>query len=220
MGPAQLAGVLVDRRAGGGRGARARRTTRRPTPGCAPSSSSRRGAEPAVLPVRDAVRRRGDRPARHPHRARHLPVRHRERPDPRAPSRLRRLPDVTRSITDELARRQPRRDRPPGLRDLPRPRHRDRRGALRRGRRAAVRARGRRRRTAARATRRPTPTCAATCSSTRPRRRRAPTRSTPATASCPRTPTSPAPVIDAGLTWVGPPPESIERWAPRSRPRS
>ena len=25
-------------------------------------------------------------------------------------------------------------------------------------------------------------------------------------------------VIDAGLTWVGPTPESIERWAPRSPP--
>ena len=37
-----------------------------------------RGAEPAVLPVRDAVRRRRDRPPRHPHRPGHLPVRDRE----------------------------------------------------------------------------------------------------------------------------------------------
>ena len=44
------------------------------------------------------------------------------------------------------ARRQPRRDRPPGLRDLPPPRHRDRGGALRRRRRPALRARGRHRR--------------------------------------------------------------------------
>ena len=36
---------------------------------------------PAVLPLRDALRRRRHRPARHPHRARHLPVRvHRQRP--------------------------------------------------------------------------------------------------------------------------------------------
>ena len=31
----------------------------------------------------------------------------------------------------------------------------------------------------------------------------------PATASCPRTPPSPAAVIDAGLTWIGPPPAAI-----------
>ena len=40
-------------------------------------------------------------------------------------------------------------------------------------------------------------------------RGRAPTRSTPATASSPRTPSSPRPCIDAGLTWIGPPPEAI-----------
>ena len=34
----------------------------------------RRGAEPAVLPLRDALRRRRHRPARHPHGARHLPL--------------------------------------------------------------------------------------------------------------------------------------------------
>ena len=37
----------------------------------------------------------------------------------------------------------------------------------------------------------------------------APTRCIPATASCPRTPTSPRAVLDAGLTWVGPPPKAI-----------
>ena len=41
------------------------------------------------------------------------------------------------------------------------------------------------------------------------RRSPAPTPSTPATASCPRTPTSPQAVIDAGLTWIGPSPQSI-----------
>ena len=35
--------------------------------------------------------------------------------------------------------------------------------------------------------------------------------STPATGSCPRTPRSPSQVLDAGLTWVGPAPDSIER---------
>ena len=48
------------------------------------------------------------------------------------------------------------------FRDLPPPRHRDRRGPLRRRRRAAVRPRGRRRRTAARQRARPRPTCAPT----------------------------------------------------------
>ena len=54
------------------------------------------------------------------------------------------------------------------------------------------------------------PTCAAT-SSSRPRCVPARTRSTRATASCPRTPTSPAHVLAAGLTWVGPTPESMEQ---------
>ena len=54
------------------------------------------------------------------------------------------------------------------FRDLPRPRHRHRRGALRRRRRPAVRARGRPRRPAAREHARRRPTCAATWSS-RPR---------------------------------------------------
>ena len=41
--------------------------------------------------------------------------------------------------------------------------------------------------------------------------RRAPRRSTPATASSPRTPASRAPSRSAGLVWIGPPPEAIER---------
>ena len=80
MGPAQLAGVLsiVARAAAEAKGkeyddaadaghARVRR-------------GQRRGAEPAVLPLRDAVRRRRDRPARHPDDPRHLPVRDHRQP--------------------------------------------------------------------------------------------------------------------------------------------
>ena len=42
------------------------------------------------------------------------------------------------------------------------------------------------------------------------RSRPAPTRSTPATASCPRTPSSPRPAREAGITFVGPPPDVLE----------
>ena len=58
--------------------------------------------------------------------------------------------------------------------------------------------------------RRPRPTSTSTRSSTPPSGP-APTRSTPATASSPRTPTSPRPCIDAGLTWIGPPPAGDPR---------
>ena len=188
---------------------RASPTTRRPTPACGPSSSSPiEEQSPAVLPLRDGLRRRRHRPARHPHRARHLPVRDRERAG-RGHRRLRRLQDVsgmgnevvpTSSTTRvtrllvanraEIASRV--------FAHLPPPRHRDGRRALRRRRRPAVRRRGRRRRAGCPATARPTPTCAPTSWSTRPRRQPAPTRSTPATASSPRTPTSPAPSSTPG----------------------
>ena len=45
------------------------------------------------------------------------------------------------------------------------------------------------------------------------------TRSTPATASSPRTPASPAPCIDAGLTWIGPPPAAIAAMGSKIGPR-
>ena len=76
---------------------------------------------------------------------------------------------------------------------------------LRRRRRRAVRRRGRRRRAAAR--RRPGRHLPARRPDHRGRARApAPTRSTRATASCPRTPRFAGAVVDAGLTWVGPPP--------------
>ena len=55
------------------------------------------------------------------------------------------------------------------------------------------------------ATPRPTATSTSTSCSTSPRSP-APTPSTPATASSPRTPSFAQAVIDAGLTWIGPPP--------------
>ena len=69
-------------------------------------------------------------------------------------------------------------------------------------------ARGRRGGRAARR-RRPRPTCDGDRRSCAAAAAPAPTRSTRATASCPRTPPSRRAVLDAGLTWIGPPPEAI-----------
>ena len=93
MGPAQLAGVLSHRGPGRRRGARqgVRRGRRRRD--ARVRRGQRGGAVAAVLPVRDALRRRGHRPPRHPHRPGHLPVRHRE-PTDRGHRPLRRLQDV------------------------------------------------------------------------------------------------------------------------------
>ena len=77
-----------------------------------------RGAEPAVLPVRDALRRRRDRPARHPHRAGHLPVRDRQRAVSRAPTASASSGCDRTDDHQPTPGRQPGRDRPPGL---PRP---------------------------------------------------------------------------------------------------
>ena len=94
-GPGPARRRAVDRRPGGGRGQGqgVRRGGRRRAARLRRGAD--RGAEPAVLPLRDGVRRRGDRPARHPHRAGHLPVRHRE-PADRGHRPLRRLQDVMR----------------------------------------------------------------------------------------------------------------------------
>ena len=107
-----------------------------------------RGAVAAVLPLRDALRRRGDRPPRHPHHPRHLPVRDREQGLSRAPTGS--GCSAHDAADPPHPGRQPGRDRQPGVPHLPEARHRDRRRALRRRRRPALRARGRRRRTAAR----------------------------------------------------------------------
>ncbi|CAA9376681.1 MAG: Geranyl-CoA carboxylase carboxyl transferase subunit, partial [uncultured Nocardioidaceae bacterium] len=83
----------VHRRPGGRpvEGDAVRRGRRRRTAGL--RGVADRGAEPAVLPLRHGVRRRGHRPAGHPHRAGHLPVR--DRQPARAGHRpLRRLQDV------------------------------------------------------------------------------------------------------------------------------
>ena len=95
MGPAQLAGVLsiVARAAAEAKGkeyddaadaghARVRR-------------GERRGAEPAVLPLRDVVRRRRDRPARHQDDPRHLPLRDHRQPARRGHQPLRSVQDMT-----------------------------------------------------------------------------------------------------------------------------
>ena len=159
-----------------------------------------RGAVAAVLPLRDALRRRRHRPARHPHRPRHLPVGHRNAPS-RAPTASAssgcERPMITRLLVanrGEIARRV--------FAHLPTARHRDGRRPLRRGRRRC--------RSCARptppcgcpATRRPTPTCVPTSSSRRPGAP-APTRSTPATGSCRRTPSSPAPCSTPGSPGSG-----------------
>ena len=93
MGPAQLAGVLEHRRPGGrrGQGQGVRRGGRRGHAGLHRGLGG--GAVAAVLPLRDALRRRGHRPPRHPHRPGHLPVRDREQGRQRHRP-LRRLPDV------------------------------------------------------------------------------------------------------------------------------
>ena len=131
---------------------------------------------------------------------RHLPVRDHRQParrGHRAASASSGCEARMTSIQHRLLRRQPRRDRPPRLRDLPPARHRDRGRALRRGRRTC-RSSGRPTPpSGCPATPRPTPTCAPTSSSRR-RGGPAPTRSTPATASSPRTPRSPAPSSTPG----------------------
>src|SRR3984893_15858439 len=60
-----------------------------------------RGRVAADVPVRQALRRRRDRPARHPHRAGNVLVRHRQWPD-QGDVELRRLPDVSTVITRVL----------------------------------------------------------------------------------------------------------------------
>ncbi len=101
MGGAQLAGVLsiVSRAGAEARGQTGRRGRRRRDAGGGRGAD--RGGVAADGAVRDAVRRRRHRPARHPHGAGNVPVRHREWPD-RGDVELRRLPDVSSMITRVL----------------------------------------------------------------------------------------------------------------------
>ena len=85
---------VVHRQPRGRRGARpaGRRGRRRRAAGSGRGAD--RGRVAADVPVRPALRRRRDRPARHPHRAGNVPVRHRQWPD-QGDVELRRLPDVS-----------------------------------------------------------------------------------------------------------------------------
>ena len=145
MGPAQLAGVLDDRRPAV-RGVEGRRSS---TPRASRASRTSRGlVEEQSLPYflsgmlydDGVIDPRDTRTVL----AICLSVIAQHHLDRRRG--IRGVPDM---IT-QTARRQPRRDRPPGLRHLPTPRHRDRRRPLRRRRGPALRGRGRPRRTPAR----------------------------------------------------------------------
>ena len=93
MGGAQLAGVLsiVSRAAAEARGQQVDEDGRRGDAGRRRGSDRSRVAADGA--VRDALRRRGDRPARYPHRVGNVFVRHRQWPD-QGDVELRRLPDV------------------------------------------------------------------------------------------------------------------------------
>ena len=94
MGPQQLAGVLsiVARQSAAARG---RPYDEEADAGAAgDGGAADRGGVAADVPVRAALRRRGDRPARHPHGAGHVPVRRAQRAGRGRARRLRRLPDV------------------------------------------------------------------------------------------------------------------------------
>ena len=175
-----------------------------------------RGAVAAVLPLRDALRRRRDRPPRHPHHPRHLPVRDREQDRSRAP---------TGSGCSGCDRRSSDSSWPTAPRSLAASSAPAAGSASRRSRCTPTPMPTCP--TCARptppygcpASRPPTPTCAATCWSTPPGGP-APTRSTPATASCRRTPSSRAPCSTPGSPGSARRPSRSTRWARRSWPRS
>ena len=162
---------------------------------------------PAPRPDRDADSRGPDAP---------LGCRRGRRGPPPSP------PAPWRSDVPQGPRRQPRRDRHPGVPRRLRARRADGRGLPLRGPQLRAPAQGRRglpdRR--ARATR-SAPTSTPRRSSAAPSRP-APTRSTRATASSPRTPTSPRPCERPGITFIGPPPSVLHltgNKAPRHRGR-
>ena len=96
MGPAQLAGVLsiVSRAAAEARGTAVRRGRRRRHAGRRRGAD--RGGVAAGVPVRPGLRRRRDRPPRHPHRAGPVPVGDRQ---PRGRGRRRRQSETPASAS-------------------------------------------------------------------------------------------------------------------------
>ena len=170
-----------------------------------------RGRVAAHVPVRAALRRRRHRPARHPHRARPVPVGHPHRDRSRARADAASASSGCEGCRDHVTCWSPTAARSPAGSSAPA-------ATLGIGTVAVysdadadapARARGRRAPYGCRAHAPADTYLRGDLLVDGRARRRARTPSTPATASCPRTPTFARAVLDAGLTWIGPPPEAI-----------